>query len=207
LRKKNVLESKAKEGFDMSLQYSIYDEGVQASSHVANALSHLLITFVKPLVAQLHQALDLRLVHTFLATLHVLLQCRHRNHGLLLSELGGYLASPEHAPAGTKRLSNLLHSPKWQSSQIETYLWQRAQTRLGELEQTGEEVVVLWDASVLEKSESIQLQGLCAVRSSKARRLKRIKPGYYNPPGGPPICVPGMHWLAMLLLGRSGPPT
>jgi hypothetical protein len=62
---------------------------------------------------------------------------------LLLSELGGYLASADHAPAGTKRLSNLLHSPKWQSSQIETYLWQRAQTRLGELEQTGEEALVL----------------------------------------------------------------
>jgi hypothetical protein len=147
------------------------------------------------------------LVHTFLATLHVLQQWRHRNHGLLLSELGGYLASPAHAPAGTKRLSNLLHSPKWQSSQIESYLWQGAQDRMSELEQAGEEVLVLWDESVLEKPESIQLEGLCAVRSSKARRLKRIKPGYYNPPGGPPICVPGMHWLAILLLGRSGPPT
>jgi hypothetical protein len=85
-------------------------------------------------------------------------------------ELGGYLASPAHAPAGTKRLSNLLHSPKWQSSQIESYLWQGAQNRMNELEQAGEEVLVLWDASVLEKPESIQLEGLCAVRSSKAHK-------------------------------------
>jgi hypothetical protein len=69
----------------MSLQYSIYDEGVQASSEGASELSRLLTAFVKPLVAHLHQSLDLRLVHTFLATLHVLLQWRHRNHGLLLA--------------------------------------------------------------------------------------------------------------------------
>jgi hypothetical protein len=108
--KKNVFESKVKEGFDMSLQYSIYEEGVQASSEVASELSRLLTAFVKPLMEHLHQSLDLRLVHTFVATLHGLLQWRHRNHGLLLSELGGYLASPAHAKARTKRLSNLLHS-------------------------------------------------------------------------------------------------
>lgn len=64
----------------------------------------------------------------------------------------------------------------------------------------------MWDESVIEKPESIALEGLCAVRSSKARRLKPIKPGYYHPPGGPPIFVPGMNWLAVLLLGRQGPP-
>ena len=67
--------------------------------------------------------------------------------------------------------------------------------------------LLLWDESVIEKPESIAWEGLCAVRSSKARRLKRIKPGYYNPPAGPPIFVPGMNWLAVLLLGRQGPPT
>ncbi len=67
-------------------------------------------------------------------------------------------------------MSNLLPSPNWQSSQIETSLWQRAQTRLGELEQSGEEALVRWDESVREKPESIQLEGLCAVRASKARR-------------------------------------
>jgi DDE family transposase len=117
------------------------------------------------------------------------------------------LATPDHAPAGTKRLSNLLHSPKWRSKHIEEYLWQQADTRLAELEQTEASALVLWDASVVEKPESIKLEGLCAVRSSKARRLKRIKPGYYNPPGGPPVCVPGMHWITLLLLGREGPPT
>jgi len=116
----------------MSLQYSLYDEGVQASSEVASELSHLLTAFVKPLAAQVHQSLDLRLVHSCVATLQVLLHWRHRNHGLLLSELGGYLASPAHAPAGTKRLSNLFHSPNWQSAQLESYLWPGAQDRMSE---------------------------------------------------------------------------
>jgi hypothetical protein len=45
------------------------------------------------------------------------------------------------------------------------------------------------------------------VRSSKAARLKRIRPGSYHPPAGAPVFVPGLHWLALLLIGRSGPPT
>ena len=37
------------------------------------------------------------------------------------SELGAYLTDPEHAPAGTKRLANLIHSHKWQAHDIEAY--------------------------------------------------------------------------------------
>jgi hypothetical protein len=191
----------------MPSQYSIGDEGLQASPAVAQSLSHQLTNFVHPLLSWLDALLDHRLVHTFLATLHVLLEFRHRSNGLLLSELGAYLASPDHAPAGTKRLSNLLRSARWTAQLIERFLWQQAENRLAALEQAGEEGLLLWDESVIEKPESIALEGLCAVRSSKARRLKRIKPGYYNPPGGPPIFVPGMNWLAVLLLGRQGPPT
>ena len=55
--------------------------------------------------------------------------------------------------------------------------------------------------------KSLRRSNLCAVRSSKARRLKRIRPGFFNPPGGRPICVPGLHWLGLLVLGRSGAPT
>lgn len=123
-----------------------------------------------------------------------------------MSELGAYLTSPDHAPGGTKRLSNLLHCATWAASLIEQFLWQRAEQRLLSLEQAGEEALLLWDESVIEKPESTALEGLCAVRSSKARRLKRIKPGYYNPPSGPPIFVPGLHWLTVLLLGQQGPP-
>jgi hypothetical protein len=110
----------------MSFEYSIEKERLQASNEVAQDLSHRLTMFVEPLLAWLDAKIDLRLVHTFLATLHVLLQFRHRNNGLLLSELGAYLTSLAHAPAGTKRFWNLLHCNKWSSQIIETFLWQRA---------------------------------------------------------------------------------
>lgn len=154
----------------MSSQYSIWDEGLQASPKVAWQLSQQLTTFVQPLLAKLDALVDLRLVQTFLATLQVLVEFRHRNNGLLLSELGAYLATPEHAPAGTKRLSNLLRAAEWGSKLIEHFLWQQADARLLALEQAGEEGLLLWDESVLEKPESLALEGLCAVRSSKARR-------------------------------------
>jgi hypothetical protein len=118
--------------------------------------------------------------------------------------------SADQAPAGTKRLSNLIRCAKWNYTLIEKFLWGLAQQRIAQLQEQQEEVLALWDESVLEKSESIEVEGLCAVRSSKAARLKRIKPGYFNPPGGRPIFVPGMHWLSVLLVGRSeksGPPT
>ena len=67
---------------------------------------------------------------------------------------------------------------------------------------------MIWDESVWEKPESQQLEGLCAVRSSKAKRLTHYKKGYYNPPQKP-ICVPGLKWIGLLLVGRNeqqGPP-
>src|SRR5258706_16417958 len=128
---------------------------------------------------------------TFLPSVAVILTFRDRANGLLLSELGGYLLSPDQAPAGTKPLSNLLHSLRWRATLIRDYLWQQA----------GQEGLVLWDESSWEKPESRQLEDLGPVRSSKAARLTHIKPGYYTPPGRP-ICVPGMQWLAVPLVGR-----
>jgi Transposase DDE domain len=63
----------------------------------------------------------------------------------------------------------------------------------------------VWDESVQEKNESIKSEGLCAVRSSKAKRLLRIKPGYYDPPTREPVHVPGIRWVALLLCGLSQP--
>ena len=43
--------------------------------------------------------------------------------------------------------------------------------------------------------------------SSKAKRLKRIKPGFFNPPGERPIFVPGYKWLQVIVLGLQAAPT
>lgn len=191
----------------MPVDYAAQRSPMQAAPHLATYLQQHLTRFLAPFLQQLDAQLDARLVRTFHATIIAILVLRHRAYGLLLSELGGYLLQPHHAPAGTKRLSNLLRSPKWTASVIRQFLWQQAQHRVTDLRQRGEEVLLVWDESVLEKAESHASEGLCAVRSSKAARLKRIKPGFFNPPGGRPIQVPGLHWLGLLVLGHTDAPT
>jgi hypothetical protein len=160
-----------------------------------------------PVLVVLKQKLDHRLVKTFLGLVMTIIMHRHCNHGLLLSELGGYLLGAGYCRAGTKRISNLVHSERWRARVIEDFLWQEGTQRVEDLWAHGELPLVIWDESVLEKPESLQAERLCAVRSTKAVRLKRIKPGFFNPPGGRPIFVPGFHWLQILVVGRKGSPT
>jgi hypothetical protein len=162
--------------------------------------------FVGPLLKEMDQQVDKRLVRTFLKTLEAIIRFRHSAYGLLLSELGAYILTPEHAPAGTKRLSNLLRSNKWTGKLIEDFLWDKACQHVNETVEQQNDVYVGWDESVIEKSESIALEGLCPVRSATAARLKRVKPGYFNPPGGPPVFVPGMQWISLLVLVSNLPP-
>lgn len=172
----------------------------------AQGLRQQLGEMVRPLLRELDELLDKRLVATFFTTLHVLVVHRHSRCGLLLSELGGYILSPAQAPAGTKRLSNLLRSHRWQATVIEDFLWQRAGQTIEALNRAEEKALALWDESVLEKPESLALEGLCPVRSSRATRLKRVKPGFYNPPSGAPVFVPGMQWLSVVVAGLQGAP-
>jgi hypothetical protein len=150
--------------------------------------------------------MDRRLVQTFLDLLLIIVMHRHRNQGLLLSELGGHLLGGEHAPAGTKRIGNLLRHLGWSDQDVENYLWERADQAIDQRLDPQEDVYVIWDESVIEKPESLKAERLCAVRSSKARRLKRIKPGYYNPPTGRPVFVPGLNWLQVVVTGMKGAP-
>lgn len=129
------------------------------------------------------QVLDRRLVHPFLDLVLVILIQRHRSQGLVLSELGDQLLGLTQGPAGVKRITRLLHSTRWQSDLLVAYLWELGSQAVNRLVHPQEDVYVLWDESVLEKPESLHAEGLCAVRSAKAPRLKRIKPGYFNPPG------------------------
>src|SRR5437588_551525 len=161
-----------------------YDALGAAGPLAARAISAQLRTrldaFLAPLLARLDARIDARLVRTCRATVEVFLRFRHRQLGLLLSELGAFLLSPAQAPAGTKRLSNLLRSQKWEASLITTFLWEQAQVRCRELLAQGEEALVIWDESVLEKPESRKGEGLGPVRSSKGQRLTRPKPGCFR---------------------------
>jgi hypothetical protein len=177
-----------------------------SASALASILSARLERFLAALLLGFDQVLDRRLVKTFAATISILLEQRYRATGLLLSELGAFLAGFEHAPAGTKRLSNLLRSKRWSATEMEDFLRSTAERHFHDLLCRGHEVLLLWDESVWEKPESIALEGLGSVRSAHAARLKRIRKGFYTPPG-PPVFVPGLEWLSLLLMGRSGPPT
>ena len=177
--------------------------GREQGREVANKL-HL---FIGPLEQWLDQQIDRRLVRTFFLALAAIVRLRHSRSGLLLSELGAHVLSPDRAPAGTKRFSDLLRSPKWSHTLLERFLWYRADQGLAQLEEQDGRALAIWDKCALEKPESIALEGLCPVRSSKAARLKRIKPGFYNPPGGPPVFVPGLQWLTVMAAGMRGPPS
>jgi len=178
----------------------------QGSGRRSKELTDRVYGFAKPILEQLSQRLDRRLVQTFFDLLMVIMIQRHRNQGLLLSELGGQLMGMDRAPAGTKRIAKLIHSQKWLAELLEDWMWAQGDQKVEECMHPQDDIYVIWDESEIEKSESLKPEWLCAVRSVKARRLKRIKPGYFNPPGGKPVFVPGFHWFQVVVTGFKGNP-
>ncbi len=70
-------------------------------------LESRLMKYLKPVLRELNEKMDRRLVKTLLGLVMAILQHRHRDNGLLLSELGGYLLGAESCCAGTKRIGKL----------------------------------------------------------------------------------------------------
>lgn len=161
--------------------------------------------WVRPLVLKLDKVLDKRIVMTFLQLVEVILTFRHNNYGLLLSELGGYVGGWSHAPAGTKRVGNLVRHAGWDAGVVADFIENEADQHLDRMEAAEELALAVWDQSVWEKPESLALEGLCPVVSSKAKRLSRLKPGYYRPPSAP-VVVPGENWLGVVLVGLRSLP-
>ena len=190
----------------MSEKYLIVAQPEQVPPYdpqaMAEGLGLTLLGFLGPLLLELDQWLDKRLIRTFVQAIEAMLSFRDRINGLVLSELGSYL-DPIGQGGGTKRLSRLLHSAKWTAVIIDRFLWWRASQQVEQWEERREEGLLLWDSSVWEKPESLKSEGLGPVQSSKAKRLTHVKPGYYTPPGKP-ICVPGLT-LGRLAAGRGEP--
>src|SRR5512138_3859660 len=97
----------------------------QESLEKSKEVKELCVGFLTPLLRKLDAQLDHRLLNTLLDLVQMLVIHRHRNHGMVLSELGGELLGANHAPGGVKRISHLLHSPKWQAQPIEDELWRQ----------------------------------------------------------------------------------
>jgi hypothetical protein len=191
----------------MSSQYHTKASDEQESSEQSQRLTQQLEKFLSPLLVLLDAYIDKRLVRTFVRAIAAIITFRNQAQGLYLSELGAYITKPAQAPAGTKRLSNLLRCSKWGKELIDHYLWGKADKRREELNNAGEEALCIWDGSVIEKPESEKAEGLCAVKSSKAARLKKPKKGAFNQPGGKAVVVMGIEWIGVILVGMRGIPT
>lgn len=180
------------------------------SSQVAQNASSFILRqangYTSPICKQLDQQVDKRLVSTFYNLFVIILMFRNRPMGLLLSELGAYLCGFDKAPAGTKRISNLLRSKKWKASLINAFFFNRTVDRIDEMKEKGKRPLLLWDDSRVEKHESWVCEGLCSVLSSKAKRLTRIRPGFFSPPKKR-ICVPGFQWTGVFLSHLGGIPS
>jgi len=163
-------------------------------------------TYLSSLQDQLYKQIDTRLANTFFDLFVAILAFRNRAMGLLLSELGGYITGFSSAPAGTKRISNLLACRKWDSKIIEDFFFERGKERITQMINLGKRPLLIWDDSRIEKPESWFLQGLCSVFSSKGQRLTRIKPGFYRPPNSR-IYVPGYKWTGIILSGLGDVPS
>jgi Transposase DDE domain len=195
----------------MQSKYDILQSSEQDNQHVSQELAQLLENYLTPLLQILDLLLDKRLVRTFVQCCVAILRFRNMKQGLLLSELGAYLqgyqGQSEAAPAGTKRISNLLRSLKWSVTSIDGYLLEEANKEVEKIKQQGKRILCIWDESVLEKPESQKLEGIAPVLSSKAKRLSRSRKGLlFNRPAGTPIRVMGMQWTAALITGLEGIP-
>ncbi len=168
-------------------------------SHVC---AQQLEAYLRPWMQRLDAYVDRRMVGNLLATVAGIVQTRSE---LTLSELSSTITGPDHAQEGTQRLSRLLQHPGWKAEMLQQVCWEQAEHFRQTLEQRGETPLCVWDSSILEKPESTKLAGLGKVRSSKARRLARSRPGVFNRPGAA-IMVRGFEWEALLLVGKSGGP-
>src|SRR5437660_886276 len=101
--------------------------------------------FLEPLLRELDATIDKRPLRTLVQTVEAILVFRDQTHGLLLSELGGYLDGLGHG-GGTKRLSTLIHHKGWKAQQIDEFLLRRADEQIAQWEARGEEGLLIWDA-------------------------------------------------------------
>jgi hypothetical protein len=190
----------------MSSQYRTSSTAQQEAQNRCISLTFHLEQFLSPLLIRLDAYLDKRLVKTFTRCIAAILTFRNRGQGLNITELGSYIEEDLSATAGTKRIQRLFTSKKWEASLIHDYLWEIAENQKNEQEDGEERPLCIWDGSVLEKPESENTPGLCRVRSSKAKRLKKRRKGIFNPPGGPPIAVKGLEWTSVILVKKKKAP-
>ena len=104
-------------------------------------------------------------------------------------------------------MSKLLRWSRNKAKLLADWLWQQADGRYQALRASAEAALLVWQGRVRETPQTLKNNQRCALRASKAGRLKPLRPGFFTPPAGPPICVAGLHWLGLLVLRPSGLPS
>jgi hypothetical protein len=129
-------------------------KGIPASKSTAAALLQAKAQYyLQPLQETRPGQVDKQLVATFSTLFTSILLLRNSKTGLLLSELGSYITGYAHAPAGTKRISNLLSSKKWDANLIDAFFFQRTQQRISQLLASHKRPLLLWDDSRLTRND------------------------------------------------------
>src|ERR1700681_3313745 len=150
----------------MSTQYGTTESGQQIDEEKSQELAKQLEEYLNPLLTCLDAYLDKRLVKTLVQAVAAIVIFRNQEQGLNLSELGSYITKPAQAPAGTKRIDRLLASPKWSKEVIDELLLHQANDQKRTMEAAGEQLLSIWDGSVIENPFSEHVEGMCAVVSS-----------------------------------------
>ena len=139
-------------------KYDILNPRDQEEEQASQELARLLENYLLPLLTYLDTLLDKRLVRTFVQCCVAILRFRNNKQGLLLSELGsfldGYHGLSKSAPAGTKRVGNLIRSLKWNAGHIDRFLLAEAEQEVERLKALGKRILAIMDGSVIEKPES-----------------------------------------------------
>jgi hypothetical protein len=190
----------------MSNQYGITESEEQQAREKSQEIAEQLEEYLKPLLISLDAYLDKRLVRTLVQGVAAIVTFRNQEQGLNISELGSYITKPSQAPAGTKRMDRLLESEKWSKEIIDGLLLHQADEEKRKMEAAGEQVLYIWDGSVIENPFSEHIEGMCAVVSSTAKNLRKARKGAFNQPGGRPTVVLGVELIGGILLGKSDIP-
>jgi hypothetical protein len=190
----------------MSNQYGTTESEEQQAREKSQEIAEQLEEYLKPLLISLDAYLDKRLVRTLVQGVAAIVTFRNQEQGLNISELGSYITKPSQAPAGTKRMDRLLESEKWSKEIINELLLHQADEEKRKMEVAGEQVLYIWDGSVIENPFSEHIEGMCAVVSSTAKNLRKARKGAFNQPGGRPTVVLGVELIGGILLGKSDIP-
>lgn len=94
------------------LPYGRSLEQEQEKNQLEQEVIEHLVVQLEPLLERMDAYLDKRLVRTAIETIAAMIILNNPRQGLHISKLGAYVKNGAQAPAGTKKIERLLHSPK-----------------------------------------------------------------------------------------------